>query len=115
MGEMENEDMYVSIGFNEYPSMGGASVIDCINYNGENYLQFSYNNGYSNEPIDANEGNLERYSFSNEDGSFICKFSRRSSIIDHPSLETYNLTSPNSFHLLVAKGPATSPSSKSYH
>jgi len=115
--KMDMEDMYVSIGFNEYPSMGGASVVDCIHFDGQNYLQFSYNDGYSNRPIDASPAILEKYSFSSEDGSFVCKFSRKSSIVDQneSSLEIFNLTSPNKFHLLAAKGSASGPGSKLYH
>jgi len=124
--ELDMEDMYVSIGFNDQPIMGGlgASVIDCIRFNGQNYLQFSYNYGYSNEPLDAfsnyNPEFLETYSFSSEDGSFVCKFSRKSTIVDPNNsgwliLERFDLTSPNKFHLLAAKGPASGPSSKLYH
>merc|ERR1711976_437266 len=112
------DNVWVSMGINPNPAMVASTVMDCVHYDGSIRTQLSYNlkatqnNVLQGEIQDSSDVLDRSHSGGRLAGGFLkCTLSRKAEY-PHPIHTFYSLYSPNQYHLVVAKGVATGPSTK---
>jgi len=112
------DDAYIAVGAGPNPTMDGGSVMECIHFGDTLTTQLSYNVGYENDPIPdyviEAELDLSLSSGDITDGFLECSFSRKADGIGTDGI-LVDLNSPNEYYITVARGTASSETTKDYH
>jgi len=121
--DYQGQDFYVAVGISQDEYMGDDSVLDCKYYGGSVRVGMSWNiknaatksSDPLTDPLAAIDQSVSSGTYA--DGFLICNIRRVNSIIGGEEDKVYDLTSPNTYHILIARGAMSSTvdGAKSYH